>query len=125
MTIVSEDWDTWKEQRTKAFRYLIDYLFDSWNLNKANEFRGFKPKDLIFREYYCAKGVTGYWMNKEVYSFSLNSYLWFNGRVYYENCEYCSDELDLIEKNTIKISSNGIYLIFEDRTVCDNVLLLV
>jgi len=123
MSSINEEWKIWREQRTEAFNFLIDYLFETWNMNNENGFRGFKPSDVIFRSYFCAKGVTGYWMNKEVYSFSLDSYFWFNGRVYYENCQLCVDEVDLIDKYTNKISSNGVFVICEDRVICENAFL--
>jgi hypothetical protein len=39
-----------------------------WDLNEVNNYYEYRPKDIIFRDYYCAKGVYGYWEDKEVYS---------------------------------------------------------
>lgn len=122
MTYICQEWKIWKSEKTDAFKYLIEYLFLRWNLNESNNYFEFRPKDIIFRDYHCAKGITGKWENKEVYSLSLNSFLWFDGRVYYQNFQFFQEEQDFfIEECTVKISSNGVFSIFEDLITCDNV----
>lgn len=110
-------WKTWRKTKTDGLNYLLDILFEKWNMNKENEFRGYNPDDLRFRDYHSAIGITSKWEKKEAYSFSLNSHLWFNGRVYNDN-----EDDDLYIKNyTKKIANNGVYSIYEDIIVCDNV----
>lgn len=126
MSIYSENWKLWKlwrNSKTDAFNYLLDYLFKCWNINKENEFRGFVPDDLLFRNYHSAVGINDKWQDKEVYSFSLNSYLWFDGRVYNHNFQFYQEEKDLFIANHTRIlASNGIYCIYQDLVLLDNVL---
>jgi hypothetical protein len=121
-TSICEEWKIWRELKTEAFQYLIDFVFLQWDLNEANNFQEFRPKDIIFRHYHCAKGIFGHWEEKEAYSFSLNSFLWFDGRVYPHNFQFFQEEQDLFIKNcTINLANNGVYTIYQDFINCDNV----
>lgn len=118
----SEKWKKWSETKTDAFKYLLQYLFKYWGLNNENDFLGFSPDDLIFADYHSAIGITGRWQAKEVYSFSLSSELWFNGRVYNNNFQFYQEEKDLFIANCcIRLASNGIYCIYEDIVIHENV----
>ena len=123
MTTNAQKWSLWRKTKTEALNYLLDYLFKCWNMNKENEFRGYTPDDLHFKDYHSAIGITNKWEEKEVYSFSLNSYLWFDGRVYNHNFQFYQEEKDLfIANHTRKLASNGIYSIYQDLVIYDNVL---
>jgi hypothetical protein len=113
-----ELWTTWRKNKTNAFNYLLDHLFKCWNMNKENEFRGYIPDDLIFSHYHSAIGITDKWEQKEFYSFSINSYLWFSGRVYNE---YQENEDLFIQKYTRKLVSNGVHVIYQDLVIPENI----
>lgn len=112
MSSNANNWALFRQTKTEKFNYLLDYLFEKWNMNKENEFRGYKPEDLQFRHYHC----TDKWHDKEAYSFSLSSYLWFDGRVYNHN-EGKSDLFILF--CTKKLTSDGIHTIYQDLDVYD------
>jgi hypothetical protein len=122
MTDICKEWKIWREEKTEAFQYLMDYVLLRWDLNEANNYYEYRPKDIIFRDYYCAKGVYGYWEDKEVYSLSLNSYLWFDGRVYNHNFQFYQEEPDSFINNcTVKIMSNEKFSLYQDLVKCDDV----
>jgi hypothetical protein len=116
------EWKEWRDKKTEAFQYLIDYLFERWNLNEENNYFEFRPKDVIFRHYFVGKGIDGIREDKEVYSLSLNSFLWFDGRIYPKNFQFFEEEEDLFIKNcTVKLFDIGKYSIFQDVILCDDV----